>query len=205
MIKASSITNFSPTILARLKAETRAEHVALEQDLDLMNHALTIDAYCHRLRMFYGFYAPLESGLASNGDSSALHGRLNKAELLKNDLLFLDRTQTDFAICRFLPPLKTQADVLGCLYVIEGATLGGRLITKHAQNTLDIYPTTGGSFFYGYGENSAMMWHGMRQLLVSAAFDLKTEDAIVSNAIATFSSLRSWYQSGEPEKTSLTL
>lgn len=205
MTTATSITNFSTTILARLKAETRAEHLALEQALDLMNPKLTFEAYCHCLRMFYGFYAPLESALQASNNGSVLQGRLKKTELLKKDLVFLGQIQPELGICQLLPPLETQADVLGCLYVIEGATLGGRLITKHAQNTLDIYPTSGSSFFYGYGDDSAMNWHEMRQLLVSAAFDVNTENAIVINAIATFNSLRSWYLSVKSAKTNLTI
>ena len=88
--------------------------------------------------------------------------------------------------------LTTQAEILGCLYVLEGATLGGRLITQHIQATLAITPTTGGGFFEGYAGDTGKMWQAMRHLLVSCALDTQTEDAMVANAIATFACLRGW-------------
>jgi heme oxygenase (biliverdin-IX-beta and delta-forming) len=185
------------TILLRLRVETRTEHVALEDALDLMSTALTLQDYQHRLRMFYHFYTPLEALLNVNGNVEVTRGRINKFELLRNDMHYLGCQMDAIAWCTKLPPLSTPADVLGCLYVLEGATLGGRLISKHIQATLGILPTSGGSFFQGYGDETAAMWQGMRQLLLTGAVDSETENAMVANAISTFKCLRHWYQSIE--------
>ena len=197
----------SSSILTRLRVETRGEHDAVERVLDLMGAALTREAYRLRLEQFYGFYGPLEAALQSRcarkvedveesnlsgATRSALASRLTKTAHLRQDLYHLGVMTDDLPLCRHLPMLTTQAEILGCLYVVEGATLGGRLITQHIQATLAITPTTGGGFFEGYAGETGKMWQAMRHLLVSCALDTQTEDAMVANAIATFACLRGW-------------
>jgi heme oxygenase (biliverdin-IX-beta and delta-forming) len=208
----------SSSILSRLRLETRGEHEAVEEVLDLMGVRLTRDVYRQRLEQFYGFYAPLEAALQARAVSSAddagepglsaatrsaLASRLTKTAHLRQDLQRLGVITDDLPLCRHLPPLRTQAEVLGCLYVLEGATLGGRMITQHIQATFGITPTTGGSFFEGYGPDTGKMWQTMRQLLVSGAPDTQSENTMVANAIATFACLRLWCESGQkPSATS---
>lgn len=191
-------------ILTRLRLETRGEHEAVERVLDLTGAALTEGAYRQRLVQFYGFYGPLEAALqrrcALPDDCRAsatlrlatLLPRLNKTALLRQDLHCLGVLTDALPLCRDLPSLKSEAEVLGCLYVMEGATLGGRAITQHILATFGITPTTGGSFFDGYAGDTGTMWQAMRHLLVSCANDTQTEDAMVANAIATFACLRTW-------------
>jgi heme oxygenase len=200
----------STAVLSRLRLATRDEHEAVERVLDLMSASLTPEGYRQRLEQFYGFYAPLEKalreGFAENADPegefgfspaarSALASRLNKTNHLRQDLEYLGVPTGVLPLCRDLPPMGTQAEVLGCLYVLEGATLGGRMITQHVRSALGITPTTGGRFFEGYGDGTGSMWQGMRQLLVAGSPDTQTENAIVTNAISTFACLRGWCES----------
>ena len=210
------LTIATSTVLPRLRAETRGEHEAVEKVLDLMSATLTHQNYRHQLEQFYGFYAPLEEALRARSNqlgssseqttlsaaiSAALAVRLNKTMHIQQDLQCLGVLTARLPLCRDLPPLGTWAEVLGCLYVMEGATLGGRLITQHVRAALGILPATGGSFFQGYGDDTGRMWKGMRQLLVEGSPDTETENSIVSNAIATFACLRNWCESfqNQPE------
>ena len=193
-----------PSILTRLRLETRDEHKELERVLDLMDIALTRDVYCRRLVQYYGFYRPLEAALQircalpNAGPSGTLSPlatfipRLNKTRLLSQDLHQLQVPTEGLPLCRDLPQIETQAEVMGCLYVLEGATLGGRMIGQHVHATLGITSTTGGSFFEGYAGDTGRMWNAMRNLLLTCAVDAETEDAIVMNARATFADLRNW-------------
>ena len=189
------------SILSRLRLETRREHEAVEQVLDLMGVSLTVQRYRHRLEQFYGFYAPLEQRLQAreltlpSNMRAALAARLNKTALLRQDLKYLGTRPDTLPLCCNLPPLGTQAEVLGCVYVMEGATLGGRMISQHIRTALGITPTTGGSFFEGYGGETGMMWQSMRHLLVNGASDIEAENTIVTNAATTFASLRCWCES----------
>ena len=201
---APDVTQAPSSVLTRLRLETRREHIDLERVLDFTGIALTRDGYCQRLARYYGFYAPLEAALrarcdiADTGRSGAslplasLVGRLNKTTLLRQDLQYLEVSIEGLPSCHALPSSTTQAEVLGCLYVLEGATLGGRIITQHIHATLGITPTTGGVFFEGYGGDTGRMWNAMRHVLSACAVDDATENAMVANAIATFVCLRKW-------------
>lgn len=195
------------SILQRLRLETRDEHEAVELVLDLMSESLTRQIYCQRLEQFYGFYAPLERALQartqslvdeagkfplSDASPTALAVRLDKTAHLQQDLHHLGVPIHSLPLCRNLPPLSSQAELLGCMYVMEGATLGGQMISQHVRATLGVTPMSGGSFFDGYGDDTARMWRGMRQLLVSASSDTETENAIVINARVTFACLLRW-------------
>jgi heme oxygenase (biliverdin-IX-beta and delta-forming) len=146
--------------------------------------------------VFYGFYAPFEEALKLRLEnlrfSDELSTRLDKTALLRNDLNYLGVSPENIATCQMLPRLEFATEILGSIYVVEGATLGGRIITKHVKDTLNILPTSGGSFFQGYGDATAMMWQGMRQLLVNGANNPSAENAIVASAIETFTALRNW-------------
>ena len=63
----------TPDILARLKAETRADHDAIEAALDLTGSALTRVGYRRRLERFLGFYARPRpaSGRSGGGPTAA--------------------------------------------------------------------------------------------------------------------------------------
>lgn len=189
----------STSILTRLRLETRGEHDAVERVLDLMDTSLTRAAYRQTLTQFYGFYYPLEAALQTDCMLSlaALLPRLNKTTLLQQDLHHLGVAAKELPLCRDLPPLRTHAQVLGCMYVLEGASLGGRMISQHVQATLGVTPTTGGSFFEGYGAGTAQMWQAMRQMLLKGAPDRQSENDIVANAIATFAALRGWCESAQ--------
>ena len=195
---APSAPDKPSTILSRLRVETRREHEAVEQVLDLMGASLTPAVYQWRLKQFYGFYAPLEQALQVRslilfpGTGAVLAARLEKTALLRQDLRYLGVATDSIPLCGDLPPLSTQAAMLGCLYVLEGATLGGRMISRHIRDSLGITPTQGGRFFEGYGDATGMMWQTMRQLLVTGAPEAHSENSIVTSAMATFARLRGW-------------
>ena len=45
--------------------------------------------------------------------------------------------------------------LIGTLYVIEGATLGGEIISRHLKDNLALGPASGARFFNGYGSAQA--------------------------------------------------
>jgi heme oxygenase (biliverdin-IX-beta and delta-forming) len=183
-------------ILQRLRRETRLEHDAIEQVLGLTEAALTLQSYRKRIGQFYGFYVALEEALrpyaqtADEGDW--LDPRLTKTTDLSVDLAHLGLSVSELPICRNLPPLTSRAERLGCLYVIEGATLGGRVIALHIEKQLQLTASSGGRFFRGYGSATGAMWQALRQVLLDNADGIETENNIIASASATFVSLRRW-------------
>ena len=191
-------------LLDRLKAQTRAEHGAMEAALDLMRDDLLLADYRRLLELYFGFYAPVEARLAGMLASVALGGLAfetrRKLPLLRADLAALGGPAAEtLAVCNALPPLHTLAQAMGCLYVLEGATLGGMVIGRHVQRTLGLTPDCGARFFHGSGARTAEMWRTFRAALAEFAADADAAvapDAVVESANETFRSLRHWCMRG---------
>ena len=95
-----------------------------------------------------------------------------------------------------LPDLTDVVNGFGCLYVLEGSTLGSQFISRHVQKILGVTPEGGGRYFHGYGERTGEMWREFGAALTAFAVERETQDRIVENAIATFRRLRGWFQRG---------
>ncbi|MBC7548517.1 MAG: biliverdin-producing heme oxygenase, partial [Polaromonas sp.] len=94
--------------------------------------------------------------------------------------------------CQALPDLATPLKLFGCLYVLEGATLGGQIITRHLHASLGLTPQSGGSFFSGYGPHTGSRWKEFCAHLTAFAAQLDSDAEIVDSANATFDSLDRW-------------
>lgn len=185
------------TLLELLRVETRPAHRALEAELDLMRPDLGLAEYRQCLARFYGFYRPLEGRIFDSGivDWTAVGldpGERRKTGWLEEDLAELGIDSTVLPCCTDLPGLEHAAAVFGSLYVLEGATLGGRVISRHLQATLGIGPATGARFHYGYGASGPAAWQSFRSVLVAYSSSLHDRRLIIDSACATFESLRRW-------------
>jgi heme oxygenase len=123
-------------ILALLKDQTRHLHDRVERTVDLPARLHSAELYTSLLSRFYGFYAPLEDRLAVvDGLAAAglvFRERL-KAPLLRDDLTALGLGEADVRSLPRCPDVPAAADTgaaLGCLYVLEGATLGGQVVRR---------------------------------------------------------------------------
>src|SRR6476620_1260938 len=182
----------------RLKLETAKLHDHLDAQLPLLDPHLSIGRYRDVLEVYLGFYAPLEANLARLASSAVspfgLPLRL-RTELIERDLLALGaspRQVAELPRCTDLPRLSCLEDLAGCLYVLEGACLGGQVIAPALQRRLGLDRDTGASFFIGDAEATPARWNrvvGWLESLPSAG--ARVED-IVASACATFSALIEW-------------
>jgi heme oxygenase (biliverdin-IX-beta and delta-forming) len=124
------------------------------------------------------------------------YSRRLKVPLLVEDLHSLGRDAgtTCLAHQGDLPDTSTPSRVLGCLYVLEGASLGGQIIRRHIEARLDLAPERGLAFFGGYGEETAAMWRQFSRYLenYAAALDQSGEDEIIDGARQVFTKLGDW-------------
>lgn len=188
-------------VCQRLRLETRAEHDAIECTLGLMAPALSEAEYRRCLTKFYGFYRPVERELVACLQGSAWDGVMTgrrKVDLLRHDLQCLGVTDPDATpVCTALPALPTAAAAFGCLYVFEGATLGGQIISRHVASRLGYGAQHGAAFFHGYGSETSVMWRTFGHSLTAFAAESKTDDEIVAAAVSTFRALRFWCEGEE--------
>jgi len=188
--------NVQLALLTRLRVETRAQHDAIERTVLLMGDELTLELYTRRIRQFYGFYQPVEERLLDGGGPIApwlaVQGR-RKTPLLKADLIALGQPEaTQLPVCAKLPSLSSAAECFGCLYVLEGATLGGVIINGYVKQKLGILPGSGADFFYGYGEQTGLMWQQFRAAITAFGVNSDQHDVVVASARATFETLQQW-------------
>ncbi|WP_254511677.1 biliverdin-producing heme oxygenase [Anatilimnocola floriformis] len=189
----SESTNAVLNVLQRLKQETAPLHMQLEGRVDTLKRLQSAAAYRNLLLAFYGFYEPLEQKLADVDWPAGLNWQeRQKIALLEGDLYRLDADPKTAPRCDQLPALDNQAAALGCLYVLEGATLGGQIIERELQKHLQITPQNGGAFFNGYGPRVGEMWSAFRLAVVSFADSPEREDQIVQSAKETFEKFDAW-------------
>jgi len=188
----------SVSVLTRLKTETRAQHDAIEAALDLTSETLTLDEYRLTLERFHGFYLPLEAGLVNIGGWAERGLDLTerqKAHLAKTDLQVLGVSDIEMLpVCTDLPPHGTIAAAFGCLYVLEGATLGGQVISQLLRNRLGVTPETGGRFFHAYGDRTGAMWQAFRAAITASVVRPCDSEEVVSAAKDTFLKLHHWLE-----------
>jgi len=83
---------------------------------------------------------------------------------------------------------------LGCLYVMEGSTLGGKVILKHVSKKLGIEPDKGGSFFDGYGNETGRFWKLFLSTLQTYSLQNDADPAIIAGAADTFMSIKNHFE-----------
>ncbi len=162
------------SLAQRLRAETAEAHARLESATGFDIHRP--DAAC-AVQMLEDFYLVLRH--AEPTIFSLLPKRLaERARLaqLQADLHELGR-QTGTVLRPteiWLPSTETQA--LGALYVLEGSTLGGKIISKALRQMLD-WPLRGTSYFDPYGSRTGAMWASF-QLELSGVPDDRWNEVI---------------------------
>lgn len=190
-------------ILILLREQTRDVHTRLESRIDLLERASSLSTYGKLLMRFYGFYLPFELRLREvfslelpEFDFAA---RI-KLHRLEQDMRALSVSPPDFSMAPFccdLPEFKTAAQALGGLYVVEGATLGGKIIGRHLQETLGLNAANGAAFFDGYGAENGRMWRAFGETVTRYAEGGAHDAEIIQGANETFAAFERWFTQGE--------
>ncbi|NUO51709.1 MAG: biliverdin-producing heme oxygenase, partial [Polyangiaceae bacterium] len=172
--------SFSTSLLERLRNETRAEHRAIEATVELLDPFGSTARYRSLLEKTLGFYEPVEKALYR------FEGR-DKTGALIRDLRFLGVVPERIAA---LPrttwqPAGSLAALYGCAYVLEGATLGGRVLLRRAKERLGLTPDAGAAFYFGYGDKTREMWTRFGATLLRDVSDFYGDD-LVTSARETF-------------------
>ena len=144
----------------------------------------------HFLAKMYGFLAPYEATLQQHAAAFSPAWEViarQRAHLILEDL---GRSEANPGLpwCPVMPPLYTRLQLLGAMYVVEGSTLGGQVITRQLAGA-DI-PMR--AYFTGYGTLTGLRWKTFCQLLTEAAPATSDQDQIVASACLTFNQLDQW-------------
>ena len=182
-------------IFDRLKTSTALQHRRLEQIVGILEPGLNVTSYGVLLVSFYAFYAVIEPKIFEHDEWKSLEfdpQPRRKLALLSSDLAALGLPLP--LPCPELAQLKNFSQVLGAMYVLEGATLGGQVIGRHLQHHLGLRVENGAAFFGSYGERVGPMWLEFRAFLSAQALDDQIENEIVSGALEMFERLGDWLE-----------
>jgi heme oxygenase len=178
-----------------LRTTTRQEHVDVEDTLlPFLTSLNSKHKYASLLRMFFGFYQPLEQRISAQlsvADLPDLPER-RKSSAILSDLAQCGMTSENIPLCSHLPSLPSKAAAFGALYVLEGSTLGGKMIARMLleNKELSVGPEAV-SFFSGYGAATGARWRVFLEALNQQA----DTSEVVAAARQTFIDLKAWMQS----------
>ncbi|HEY1987561.1 MAG TPA: biliverdin-producing heme oxygenase [Terracidiphilus sp.] len=175
--------------LARLREETAELHRTVEENVDLVSPGLTADRYVRILQVFQAVFTAWESQLDRDCPARFVElwsGR-KRAYRLMDDLETLGSNPDEAMFDASKPPcLEDDGVWLGALYVLEGSTLGGQVISRYLETHFGWRDGQGYSFFQGYGPRTGEMWRGLREAIETSS---GKETQIVAGAHLTFGHL----------------
>jgi heme oxygenase len=183
-------------ISERLRSETRAEHEALEAiglSDKIMGATLAPEEYKRLIMVQYLVHRELEERLAQEGIQQHFPDldfeERQKLPLLEKDLDQLRVNREEIARMSpvgKLPDLTSPHQLLGTMYVMEGATLGGMVIMKALKKNEQL---TGidNFYYYGcYGGDTGKQWKSFQKVLQQEAQTDEAKDQITAAASQTF-------------------
>ena len=181
----------------RLKRETAAVHRHLEAQLGLLDPGLDVPRYLRVLGTFYGFYVPVEIDVTRLAAAELPLGfpLRARAGLIERDLLALGRSPADLSalpLCTDRPQLSCLEDLAGCLYVLEGACLGGQVVSALLHRRLGLAKDRGAAFFAGDGEGTLPRWTVVVGWLDGLPRTGASTAKIITAATATFDAFARW-------------
>lgn len=125
------------SVLAAIREATAVHHAALEAGFDAVGRLGEPERRRDLLERYLSVYAPAEAALAialpPHPDFDFDFGA--RSARLQADLMCHGHTLPTIAMLPLQPPpsLTDHADAIGFAYVLEGATLGGRVIAREAM------------------------------------------------------------------------
>jgi len=156
-----------------------------------------VHRYLRVLEAFYGFYVPVEAAVRRRAAAELPLGfpLRARAELIEGDLLALGLSPADLAalpLCSDRPELSCVEDLAGCLYVLEGACLGGQVLSPLLHRRLGLAKGSGAAFFAGDEERTLPRWTIVVAWLDGLPRTGASTTKIVSAAKATFEAFARW-------------
>ncbi|MBE9461268.1 biliverdin-producing heme oxygenase [Dyadobacter subterraneus] len=188
--------------LKDLRGQTSESHDNLEENKYskvILDPVVKMSDYQLYIAKLYGVTKACENDIYP-AISSVLTdiGQRFKSQLIEDDLRktgFSKEQVANLPVFKFNP--SSTADALGTMYVLEGSTLGGKILYKHINQVLRLNEETGASYFYGYGQQTGLLWKTFISTLANYAVEENCEQQIISSAISTFNAIGHWLNETE--------
>jgi heme oxygenase (biliverdin-IX-beta and delta-forming) len=172
-------------LLHNLRQATNERHQALHDHpllIPLQSSLVTIEDYFWCVQGMYAFYSRMESmpPVPCEEYSAPM------LAWLKKDIKFHAIIPIEIDIPDIIMP-RCPSSYLGYLYVKNGSTLGGRVISKHLSKYLGLIEHRSNHFFAGYGKETGMKWKKFVAALEESEVD---SEKCALQAIDSFSAMK---------------
>ena len=206
--------------LQYLREATRSEHEATEAAMPLLGPDLTRERYAHVLRCLLPILRSWEDWSAENVPERLhfLSKPRRRSHLLLADLQTLGGEAAEDPAGQNTKPMPAwssivgtsgklseepasrgvvreyEAGFLGALYVLEGSTLGGRILARQVETVLNLTPGQGNAYFQGHGAATGALWKEVTAEIAAVPDDMSLR--VVDAARRTFAAFREALKGG---------
>ncbi|TRW25828.1 biliverdin-producing heme oxygenase [Flavobacterium zepuense] len=185
----------APAFLEKLRLATTQSHTNLEAlpvSVSIMNPAVTNTEYALYLNLMHDVVKDAEENIFP-----LVHNTLPELDVHpKAQFITADLATLGFAPkADDVKPLSGEltdtsvAFALGVMYVIEGSSLGGRVILKNINGALGHNEDCGARYFAGYGGQTGSHWKSFLGQLIQYENNTKSEDEIIAGANYAFDAI----------------
>ncbi|WAC10331.1 biliverdin-producing heme oxygenase [Dyadobacter pollutisoli] len=197
MSETTVFKNDQDLFIKNLRQETAASHQQLEENRlskAILSPSVSLSDYQAYLSALYAVTIACEDQVfpAISAIIPDLQDRYKSNKIIE-DLSFtgMSDVQIDaLPVCRF--EFSSPSEALGIMYVIEGSTLGGRILYKHIHETLGFDPERGAAYFWGYGTQTGILWKSFISAFSQFAVENDNSSQITDSAVKTFIIIDNW-------------
>ena len=188
--------------LKKLREKTGESHQKLEENTlskAILSPSVKVIDYQMYIAKLYGFTKACERDIFP--ELALILPDLEerkKSDLIEKDLFTTGVSKEKIEnIPVFQFKTSGPGEALGVMYVLEGSTLGGKILYKHINQTLGKDAESGASYFWGYGQRTGVLWKIFISALAGYAVEENCEEEIITSAVHTFSTIDQWLNEAE--------
>ena len=186
----------TPNFLEKLRTATTPSHTNLEAlpvSVSIMNPNVSNAEYGLYLSLMHDVITDVEENIFPIAKAAVANLDVHpKAQFIEADLVTLGlsrQTATKPLSSKLDLTNVTPAFALGVMYVIEGSSLGGRVILKNINGALGHDADNGATYFAGYGGQTGSHWKTFLGAFMQYESETNSQDEIIKGANFAFDAI----------------
>ncbi len=190
------------TARAHLKACTDSAHQRLHQQpqfFGLQHGTSSLEDYAELMAALLSFYRELDHTITSASqpylEQNAPYSYQPRAPMIEADVAAIRQrlkrppSPPKAVLQTVMPVIENRSALAGVIYVVDGATLGGRLLNKAAGRLLGGEEAGGRSYWLWCETHGASQWKAALALIDECGKNETNRSHMAASALATFTAL----------------
>jgi heme oxygenase (biliverdin-IX-beta and delta-forming) len=188
LISNQFISQESTRVQVRLRRISHPFHVRINHHpllVGLTEPEYPLSSYLFVLKSYFHLYAALELRIQQFLQAHPVSFSYElKQPWLQEDLIYFKADPGVRPV--IFPEILNMGQLIGVLYPLEGASLGGQVVSRQLKNNLGLTSSQGARFFNGYGADTALKWGEFCQFADTVQHDEALCQAAENSALLTF-------------------